>query len=1226
MILAPIRPPKTHLALAFKETAVEARHFAATLALFRVCNMKNLHMMLPPFYRALWKGEFQAIKVNDMKIGDEWLYRSDPFQALRDHEKDFLQLKRRQEASRVKSAEAAGHHGVPGRSRGWANATTIDMGKATRSLVQELAQKHGRWNTYGLVLSDEQKADIVQEFVKKGFRKSHVCEAADECGDREEILYWLLSFVPDDDLPGWSLPDNYVAGVSLAHSNIGREATLKRLSAGGYGVELCSRILDQHGDSEVEAAEALQQLLVQDLEYPSNNTAINKMTTIGEEPWIEECKALEAVYGHKMKPFSGLKFQIVIEPSGLDTLYELHVQKSKHYPETEPVVNLVNKNLPAYIKLSIIRQVVSYVRSTSIGEPTLFIMLDYLTEDLQRILQAPIRLRELSNVSIMPQPAHPRLMTSKNGRKPSSFTATTKFEVITSQKMLTDWHQKQDQPAQQKMFSNRQRLPAWALKDEIVKTVEQSQVTVISGDTGSGKSTQTVQFVLDDMIQRCVGSSANIICTQPRRISALSLASRVSEERCSGIGDEVGYSVRGESKRVRGRTRILFVTTGVLLRRLQNAGGNLQEVASSVSDLSHIVIDEVHERSMDTDFLLTLLKEVVTNHVNLKLILMSATMDSQGFEDYFRETGVSVGRVKIPGRIFPIDDYYLDDIIQMTGFGAPKLSGGTLRGSVDVAKIIRDLGPEINYELVARTVAEIDSRLDNYKNSILVFLPGEPEINRSIEVLRRIPNINILPLHGSLSPTEQRRVFAPPAQGKRKVVVATNIAETSITVADVVAVVDSGKVKERILDVQTSLSKLAVGWASQAACQQRRGRAGRVQPGECYKLYTRTMSQAMEPLPQPEILRIPLEQLCLSVRAMGLVDIRGFLGQAPTPPRPSAVEEAIELLTRMGALNNGHLTALGRHLSAIPADLRCGKLLVYGALFGCFENCLTIAAVLSARSPFFSPPDKREAAKAKRKSFSSGNGDLVADLHAYHDWKQRDKACSRAAIRSWCDDHFLSLQTFREISMNSLQYLATLKEIGFVPQEYSDANENCPSLNANNDNLSILRALVAGSFSPQVARIEFPQTRYMASVSGAVAQDPEAKTIKYFTHDNGRVFAHPSSTLFDAQSFIGQSVFVAFFTQMTTSKSFIRDLTPFNVYALLMFCGSITVDTEGRGLLIDGWLRLKGWARIGVLATRLRGVLDNLLEQKMEDPLLELSGHEVVQAVIKLMELNGMDE
>ena len=603
---------------------------------------------------------------------------------------------------------------------------------------------------------------------------------------------------------------------------------------------------------------------------------------------------------------------------------------------------------------------------------------------------------------------------------------------------------------------------------------------------------------------------------------------------------------------------------------------------------------------------------------------MSATLDAGIFVEYF--SNFSTARIEIQGRTYPVEDYYLDDVIRLTGFstGSHKVEEND-EDDVDpsVASAIQEIGMRINYDLIASTVQAIDSGLGSREGGILIFLPGTMEINRTLDALRGFPNMHALPLHASLIPTEQRRVFPPAPRGKRKVVVATNVAETSITIEDIMAVIDCGKVKETSFDPQNNMVRLEEVWASRAACKQRRGRAGRVQAGVCYKLYTRNAEAKMAERPEPEIRRVPLEQLCLSVRAMGIMDVPGFLASALTPPETLAVQGAVELLGRMGALDGDELTALGRHLSMIPADLRCGKLMVYGAIFGCLEACLTIAAILTVKSPFVSPQNKREESKAARLTFAPGQGDLLCDLRAYEDWSQRKSSSSYRDSKLWCDQNYLSNRVLDDISSNRSQYLSSLKEAGFLPSDYHSSTH--ASLNAQGSNHALIRALVAGAFNPQLARIGFPDKKFAPSVSGTMELDPEARTIKFFNQDNGRVFIHPSSTLFDAQTFQGGSVYLSYFNKMETKKLFIRELTPFNVYSLLLFSGPIMLDTLGRGLIVDGWLRLRGWARIGVLVSRLRMMLDEVLASKIDNPLLDLSNDEVVAVVRKLVEFDGLD-
>ena len=1130
-------------------------------------------MMLPPTYRDLWKGDLQELKKEDVKEGKAWMYEADPFAAKQEREKaQAIMAKKREDRVRQEAKEAEqvpirlgggsvstsqrGHSSTS--TKGWTKVPKIEMGKRIRVQIEDLVRKHTVWNPHKVVLSEFQKRNIVHEFTDLGFRGSHVEEALAECKDREETLEWLLVHVPEDDLPRWSLPEGYVAGISMASSNLKREAMIKRLAETGYATELCEKVLSSLGNDEGKAAELLQNILLRGdsgLEAGHRGDSVN--TTGGIDPtgsdvlvWEEELNTLEAIFGDRYQSSLAEVIQITLNLPHSRNPFTVHFRKpSDSYPAKVPVVSILSESLPAYIRLSIIRQVVAHANAALLGEPMVFNIVDWLETEIPRIIERPGKLRDVSSVASTvcesrTQVSKRRAFRDRRLIRPIDWHPGSRDSI----EIFARWESRQRLPRQQKMLAARQSLPAWTLRDQIVDAVNKHQITIISGETGSGKSTQSVQFILDDMIQRKLGGAANIICTQPRRISALGLADRVSEERCLAVGDEVGYSIRGETQQKPGITKITFVTTGVLLRRLQTSGGSKDDIVAALADVSHVVVDEVHERSLDTDFLLVLLRDVLKIRRDLRIVLMSATLDADIFDRYFRDVS-AVARVEIQGRTFPVTDFYLDDIIRWTDF-SPGFRGGRgneaeLDGTEpSVAGIIQSIGMRINYDLIARTVARIDSELGSTDGGILIFLPGTLEINRALDAVRSMPNIHALPLHASLMSSEQRRVFLPAPSGKRKVIAATNVAETSITIEDIVAVIDTGRVKETSFDAQNNMVKLEEVWASRAACKQRRGRAGRVRAGTCYKLYTQNAEAKMMERPEPEIRRVPLEQLCLSVRAMGVKDVAGFLASALTPPQSLAVEGAVELLGRMGAVDGDELTALGRHLAMIPADLRCGKLMVYGATFGCLEACLTIAAILTVKSPFVSPQNKRDESKIQRSSFSQGQGDILADLRACEEWSVMRKSQNQRELRSWCEEHFLSHQTLNDISSNRSQYLSSLKEIGFLPVSYHSSNTTSKAaFNHHNNNNALIRALIAGAFNPQLARIEFPEKKFAAAMSGAVELDPEARTIKYFNQDNGRVFVHPSSTLFDAQSFPGGAVYMSYFTKLATSKVFIRDLT-----------------------------------------------------------------------------------
>jgi ATP-dependent RNA helicase DHX57 len=1253
--LPPFKIPAELEEKAHQPSAVEARNFAAAYALFRVASAKNLHMMLPPTYKDLWKGEFTDLKKRDEAEGKGWMYEADPFFGFAEREKAReLAAKVREKKQKERDEAQKAHNLQPGAAmpssrgpssggrnllKGWERVPKIELGKRTRKAAEHLIRRDAVWNPNAIEIDPANKSRLVHEISELGFRQSHVEEAAEICKDREEIIEWLLIHVPEDDLPSWSLPEGYVAGVSMASSNLKREGAVKRLAAAGYSVDLCEEAYDGQNSDERKAAALLQARLLrpnEDDKSIAQELADLALTESAEEPqeedpWDTEMSSLEAIYDKLFSRPSPEMCRIELDIKQQGKRLILQARKPfGPYPAVVPIITF-EAAIPAYIRLSIIRQALLHAESNCIGMPMIYDIVDWVQQNSGEIFKNPGRLTDVSS-GLAAADHTDEQQIRKNirkgrARKAIDWTPATPI----SQKILSQWQAKQTTPGQQKMMTGRQSLPAWKLREDIVRTVNDCQVTIISGETGSGKSTQSVQFVLDDLIQRQLGAVANIICTQPRRISALGLADRVADERCSQVGDEIGYTIRGESKQKPGVTKITFVTTGVLLRRLQTSGGGADDVIAALADVSHVVVDEVHERSLDTDFLLVLLRQILRKRKDLKVILMSATLDAEVFEAYFRDVG-PVGRVEIAGRTHPVHDFYVDDVVHFTGFNGIAM-GDEEDGDKSFSASLRSIGFGINYDLIAETVRHIDRQLGDKDGGILIFLPGTMEIDRTLQALSHFSNLHALPLHASLLPIEQKRVFPLPPPGKRKVIAATNVAETSITIEDIVAVIDTGRVKETSYDPQNNMVRLAETWASRAACKQRRGRAGRVRAGDCYKLYTRNAEAKMMERPDPEIRRVPLEQMCLSIKAMGVQDVSGFLASALTPPESTAVEGAVKLLTQMGAITDNELTALGRHMSMIPADLRLGKLLVYGATFGCLEAALTIASVLTARSPFMSPrerdQDTRNEFNRIRSTFSNNQGDLLVDLRAYEQWSTlRSKGASTRDLRFWCQDNRLSIQTMFDIASNRSQYLSSLKEISFIPTSYSSTNPSTHGIyNKQNSNDALLRALIAASFSPQIARIQLPDKKFAAGIAGAVELDPEAREIKYFNQENGRVFVHPSSILFSSQTFPSNAAFVAYFNKMATSKIFIRDITPFNAYSLLMFAGQIQVDTLGRGLVIDEWIRLRGWARIGVLVSRLRSMLDRVLEGMVREPGKGMSAREqeVVSVVRNLVERDGLD-
>merc|ERR1740124_1669418 len=566
----------------------------------------------------------------------------------------------------------------------------------------------------------------------------------------------------------------------------------------------------------------------------------------------------------------------------------------------------------------------------------------------------------------------------------------------------------------------RESLPVSTLEEPLRRAMETHQVAIVCGETGSGKSTQVPQMLLEAALGNGLGGATSIICTQPRRIAATSLARRVANERCQQVGGRgalVGYQVRLEAKRTES-TRLLFCTTGIALRMLL--------CEPPLEGISHVVVDEVHERDTQTDLLLLLLRELLPLRPKLRVLLMSATVQSETFSRYFDGAPVLTAQ----GRSYPVTEHPLEDVLAYTGHvlspDSPcrvqsaqswhKASFATHRGTVrqelqdesggngnpDYDEARYDSCPEhvrvalrhmnehvINVELVMELLGYIDAELGD--GAVLVFLPGLANITELLSALvgsRAFGDASkwrVLPLHSSLSPAEQQQVFETMPPGVRKVVLATNIAETSITIDDAVFVIDSGRAKQSMFDERKQMRRLVDVWISQAEARQRAGRAGRVRAGHNFKLYTHHRHTVlMQPARTPEMLRGPLQEVCLQLRLaplLGEMPLRGAMARMIDTPPEVAVTAAVSSLQRTGALDADEaLTPLGRHLAALPTEISVGRLLVYGAMLRCAQPVLLIAAALSDRSPFLQPFGRREEARLVQANFNKEQSDHLAVL------------------------------------------------------------------------------------------------------------------------------------------------------------------------------------------------------------------------------------------------------
>jgi HrpA-like RNA helicase len=775
------------------------------------------------------------------------------------------------------------------------------------------------------------------------------------------------------------------------------------------------------------------------------------------------------------------------------------------------------------------------------------------------------------------------------------------------------WETNISKPSMQDLIYGRHNLPIASFREEIVSTVRNNQVVLIAGETGCGKTTQVPQYLLEDAWYRDEG--CRVICTQPRRISAMSVAERVAVERGENIGENVGYTIRLEN-RGGNDSSLMFCTNGILLRMLTDQSHD------AMSRVTHLVIDEIHERDRFADFLLILVRDLLPAHPHLRVVLMSATLHVELFSGYFGGCPV----VRVPGFTHPVQDFYLEDVLKLTGYeaaavqemdaalggygrgaaalvssgggrggrggnrgrggagasssipqenniskeernqieaaieaafrtgedeafellmevtgaagaddidtgspginiqhpatGATALGAAAFHGRTDVATVLlsngadpsitthngmtaRDLAAQCNrtdivelleeweeQEKAANDLASSALALSHYQSNtdadevdldlieallsyicgegkfsastteeksqqqgaVLIFFPGWDEIIRMKEKLESSPifgrsdRYSLLPLHSMVAPQDQKKVFLRPPTGVRKIVMSTNMAETAITIDDVVCVIDSGRLKEKSYDAFTGVSTLQGAWISKASEKQRRGRAGRCQPGVAFHMYSRQRSEALVDFQLPELKRSPLDEMSLQVKLLetpqNSVSIGGFLAKAVEPPVPQAVEAAVALLGDIGALDsNEKLTSLGRHLAALPLPPALGKMLLYGVLYRCLDPVLTVACCMSYRDPWVLPanPGGRFEAAMLRGQWSTeagGSSDHLSTVKAFNGWVA---AKARGGDHGYCVKNYLSPATMRMIDGMRTQLLGELVGRGFV-QSIEDAS------------------------------------------------------------------------------------------------------------------------------------------------------------------------------------------
>ncbi|XP_036385727.1 ATP-dependent RNA helicase DHX29 [Megalops cyprinoides] len=802
----------------------------------------------------------------------------------------------------------------------------------------------------------------------------------------------------------------------------------------------------------------------------------------------------------------------------------------------------------------------------------------------------------------------------------------------------------------QRLLQERQQLPVFQHRERVLEAVRRHRVVVVAGETGSGKSTQIPQFILDDLLGG--GPKAgpcNIVVTQPRRISAMSLAGRVSQELgCEdGPGAKTslcGYQIRMET-RAGDWTRLLYCTTGVLLRKLQQD--------PLLSSLTHIIVDEVHERSVQSDFLLTILRDIVQKRSDLHLVLMSATVDCDKFASYFNRCPV----VTIPGRTFPVEVFHLEDIIEETGYVLEQDSDYSQKFleeeeevSVDVTVkggktlvhqefVVRDSGAgweggpdlghysnrtrhavqymnpnKINMDLILDLLAYLDKspQFADVHGAVLVFLPGLAHIQQLYDLLStdkrfRVKERHMLvALHSTLSSQDQSAAFTVPPTGVRKIVLSTNIAETGVTIPDVVFVIDTGRTKENRYHESSQMSSLVETFVSKASALQRQGRAGRVQNGFCFRLFTKYRFESFMDYSVPEILRVPLEELCLHIMKCEYGSPEDFLSRALDAPQPQSVSNAVSLLRKIGACQqDGHtLTPLGHHLATLPVNVKIGKMLVFAAIFGCLDPIATIAAAISEKSPFATPMNRKDEANLAKAALAVANSDHLTIYNAYLGWKNVRSEGMRAEM-AYCRKHFLNRTALLTIEGVKQELMRMMEQAGFTaPSSRRDRGDPRPAGPLSTQQTSVLNTVLTAGLYDSVGRILYAPSVDVLEKAACTVETAQ-----------GKAQVHPSSVNRNLQTY----GWLLFQEKVKYGKVYLRDTTLISPFPMLLFGGDIDVLHRERLISLDGWIHFQAPVRIGVIFKHLRKLIDSLLEKKLENPKMKLEDETTIQIIMELI-------